>query len=293
MRQYIYEPHQVGLKEWPAGVLRLDFEQTTNPKDADVFVYPGALHEVTPQQWARLPYMQGNESRHVGFHCSDNEQLYGLPSLFIRCNTREWYFPSDPNTISFPWPVEQFAECIEPPANGFKYDVSFHGWLSSAARVQSSEACKHSGRIKCDIAQYNDFTGYIYYEPEGIRRRGEFRRSMKESRLALCPESIPGVFPYRFFEAMSAGRIPILVGSGYVYPFAEEIPYNDFVIRVPTDQARKTADYAAEYLASHTDDEIIERGRMARKYWERFLNRDEWVRLMSYAVEKKLSAVCA
>lgn len=293
MRQFIYQPHHAGLSAWPQGTLRLEgMEITDIPEAADVFVIPGALTAIfrDANDLRRLTYFAGRENRHVAFDCSDNEPLYRLPCLFIRCNTRTWYFQRDPNTVAWPWPVENFAECVEVPDGGFRYDVSFQGWLSSKARRESVECFSRDRGLKCDMAAYSDFCGYIYDTPEGVRRRAEFRRSMRESRIALCPESIPGVLPYRFFEAMSAGRIPLLVGSCYVLPFAEEISYADFTITVESAGAAHVNHAVHEFLSKHSDAEIAERGKLARAMWEKWLDREKWPALMAYAVEKQINA---
>lgn len=287
LKAYSYRPEEAGLTRWPEGTLRLNAESVDTPHRADVIIYPGALHGLTAAHLGRLPWFSENEHKHVFFHCSDVELLYGQPSMFIRCNTRTWYYQQDPNTIAWPWPVEDYSECISPD---FKYDVSFQGWNWSDARKQSVESCRQSG-LNCDIATYNDFCGYIYSTPEGVRRRAEFRRSMRESRLMLCPESIPGVLPYRFFEAMSAGRIAVLVGSDYCLPFADEIPYDRFTIQVSREKASSVASVMIQYLLYTSEAELIERGKEARQYWDTFLNRDKYVATMTYAVEKKLKSL--
>jgi len=292
MKLYIYSPTEAGLTgDWPSGQLRLEGTVVTNPIDADVFVVPGALH-MFKAAWEldRLKYMKvpGAAQRHVFFHCSDDEVQYGKPCMFIRCNTRPWNLISDPNTISWAWPVEDYSECIAPPTDGFKYDVSFQGWNWSDVRKMSTGACRASS-LNLDFATYSNFSGYLtdpnhptYDLKENDRRRREFRRSMKESRVALCPESIPGVFPYRFFEAMSAGRVPVLVGSGFVFPFAS------FTIFVDREEARLTADVIADRLRKFSDSDLVEMGMLARQYWERYLDSRRWPSLMTLAVEKAL-----
>jgi hypothetical protein len=297
MKQYIYTPAEAGLghQYWPSGELRLNGEIVTDPNNADVFVVPGALH-MFKAAWEldRFKYMKGNESRHVFFHCSDDEVRYGKQCMFIRCNTRPWNLVDDPNTISWPWPVEDYAECLEVPTDGFKYDVSFQGWNWSDVRKIATSVCRASN-LKLDFATYNDFFGYLdnpnhpnYNMAELVRRRAEFRRSMRESRVALCPESIPGVFPYRFFEAMSAGCVPVLIGSDFVFPFADDIYYPLFTIYVSRENARFTAEIISQHLAKRSDDELIEMGRVARKYWEKYLDSRRWPELMTCAVERKL-----
>lgn len=297
MKQFVYAPQDAGLAEWPSGTLRLGgIEVTENPDGAAVFVCPGSIRiferscgVLDMAKLSRLPYFNGRESRHVFFDVSDNfTRALNLPIIFIRCDVRKWMLPHDVNTIQVAWPVEDYSECIDVPAGGFKYAVSFHGWLSTETRGLAAEACKNDSRFESDVAMYSDFTGYIYDTPEGIRRRREFRRSMKESRIALCPESIPGVLPYRFFEAMSAGRVPLLVGSDYVLPFGEEIDYSAFTLFCERDAAKDANRIAMEFCGKTSDAEFIERGKLARQAWEKWLDRDKWPSLMAYAVRKSL-----
>lgn len=293
MKQFIYSPSDVGIAEWPSGILRLEgAEVTTDPNDADVFVIPGCLTIFKDDlgRVDRLPHMAGRENRHVFFDVSDHfTKALNRQWIIIRCDARDWMLPDDPNTINFAWPVEDYSECIELPEGGFKYDVSGHMWTSTQTRIDSAHSCWDNKGLNCDISLYSDFTGYIYYEPEGIRRRAEFRRSMKESRIALCPESIPGVFPYRFFEAMSAGRVPLLIGSEFVFPFADEIPYDEFIVRLPRSAAGQAGEAVLNVIKTMSDQELVERGREARKYWELYLDSRKWASLMFGAVEKKLA----
>jgi len=239
-----------------------------------------------------LPYFKGNEERHAFFDVSDNfKTAINLPIIFIKCDQRTWMRASDINTIQIAWPVEDYSNCIEPPPEGFQADISFHGWLSTTTRRESSASCINNPEIRCDMACYSDFTGYIFYEPEGLRRRAAFRASMKRSRMALCPESIPGVLPYRFFEAMSAGRVPLLVSSDYVLPFADEIDYSSFVRFCERDNAKNADKIALEFVGKTPTEEIIEMGKLAREAWVKWCDPRLWSRLHAYAVQKLLTRV--
>lgn len=285
------------MTAWPPGELRLEgIEITGNPGVADIFVCPGSLALFRdPASLRKLRYFDGSPERHVFFDVSDHETQYHQPSIFIRCNLRPFNLAADPNSIQFPWPVEDYESCVEVPEGGFRHDVSFQGWISSEVRKQSAAACLGNQSLKCDIATYPDFCGYLHdratnqWTAEGVRRRAEFRRSMKESRIALCPESIPGVFPYRFFEAMSAGRVPLLVGSDFVFPFADDIPYADFSVTCPRKDAHSADKYAMQIISEFSDRQLIEKGSQARRYWMEFLNSADWPKTMARAVEKSIS----
>ena len=291
LRAYFYAAKEVGMSEWPSGQLRFDntIHVVKDPEGADIFACPGPLSLFQdPNKLDLFPHMKDAEQRHVFFDVADRTTMFnGKSCVFIRCNLTTELLQSDPNSISWPWPVEDFSECIEPPEGGFKYDVSFQGWVGSPTRYQSVNACLQNPAITRDIQTYPDFTGYIYETPEGIRRRKEFRRSMKESRLALCPESGKGILPYRFYEAMSAGRVPVCVSSDHVFPFEDEIPYDEFVLKIPRDKAHVTGQCIREFLDQHSDDDIIAKGAKARSWWVQRLNREDWPQTMAYAVRKK------
>lgn len=301
LKAYVYAAQECGRDSWPSGELRLEGAITVeHPNDADVFVVPGAMFLFKDDftKLDRLPYMAGRENRHVMFDVSDYiTQSLHRQWIMLRCDIRDWMLKDDPNAISIAWPVEDYAECVELPEGGFKYDVTFRGWLSTDTRIASSNACKNRPTLKCDIEQYADFTGYLTPDnPEYHRRRAEFRRGMKESRIALCPESIPGVFPYRFFEAMSAGRVPLLIGSDFVFPFRDEINYQEFIFELARPSAHLAGDLIEQLLKDFSNDELIEMGRKARKHWESHLNSAHWPSLMQRAVEKqldKMGVVCS
>lgn len=300
MKQYVYRPSDLGLSAWPQGELRLEgIEKTDDPSEADLLVLPAALSNFGNDSAAleRIPFLSGRPDRLVCFDVSDFDTVFTVRDpILIRCNVKPFMRAGHPNTIAWPWPVDDFASCVPLPAGGFEFDVSFQGWMSTAVRRESSHSCRVDPRLHADVAQYNDFAGYLYDKVTGLptaewlRRHAEFRRSMQASRIALCPESIAGVLPYRFFEALSAGRVPMLVGSGYELPFADRIPYQDFIIECPADRAERACDYVWSFVDSLRDDQIVEMGLIARHYWTRYLNRDDWPRRMAEEVIRSLEA---
>lgn len=303
MKQFIYEPQHAGLSAWPSGTLRLEgIEVTEDPKAADVFVVPGhiRLFEKRPgildiEKLNRLPYFKGNEHRTALFDVSDNFTMpTHLPILFIRCDARSWMTDHDTGTIQMAWPVSDLGECVDLPEGGFRADIGFHGWVSSLVRRVSVESCLNTEGLKTDIEGHKDFYGYLQdSDPEQHRRRGNFLRSLKESRLQLCGESIEGVFPYRFWETLSAGRVPLLIGSDFVFPFQDEIDYDQFTVKCPRIDAPAAGQIALDFVRGRTDQEILAMGKLAREAWVKFCDSRNWPQLHAYAVQKKLGVLVA
>ncbi len=305
MKQYVFKPSDLGRESWPSGELRLEgIEKTDDPSLADIFVLPASLTNFVgdPDALGRLPFIKGKEDRLVAFDVSDHETMFPAvrDAILIRCNTRPWYFSHHPNTISYAWPVQDFSDCVNVPETGFKFDVSFQGWLSSETRIKATRSCRENSDLKSDIATYSDFAGYLtdknsptYSPQEWDRRWNEHKRSMRESRVVLCPESIPGVFPYRFLESLSAGRVPLLVGTDFVFPFSDRIPYSQFILTLPREHAANAGALIREFIRTTADEQIIEMGRKARHYWKAYLDSADWPRTMAMAVREKLQTVSA
>jgi len=295
LRAYTYKPQEAGFQKWPEGILRLNNTFSVDkPEDADVFIFPPSLMNVQERgRVANLPYMNGREERHIFFDVSDFDQTYELKCLFIRCNLKRHMREADPNSIPWAWPVCNYPDVAEVPAEGFKYDVSFHGWLSTKTRIEAINSCLANPKLKTDSAQYTDFYGYVERDnkPEADRRMAAYKLSMKHSRIGLCGESIPGVFPYRFFEAMSMGRVAMLFSSDYNLPFQDEIPWDKIVLRYPREESPHAGTLVQNFINSHSDEVIINMGRQAREYWVKYLNRDDWPTTMTMAVESKLRQI--
>lgn len=235
-----------------------------------------------------------DERRVVAYDCSDEEEDYQLhPNcLFIRCSAKGWYVRRMPRTISWAWPVEDLGKCQPIPEVGFAYDVGFHGWLSSNVRNHSVDSVTHWERnnkdIKFDCATYKDFYGYIENTPEGRRRRGEFLRSLQECKLQLTPCSIHNVFPYRFFEAMSAGRVPVLFCTDYVLPFKDKIDWDGCTFRYDADKSPEAGNIVKTILNKYSTEQLVEMGAKGREAWLKWLNRDKFNDLFKIAIEERM-----
>jgi hypothetical protein len=139
-----------------------------------------------------------------------------------------------------------------------------------------------------DFYGTNEFYGYIERDrPEDAKVRKElFKSSLKNCLVQLTPCSIWNVFPYRMYEAMSAGRVPMLFCHDYCLPFTDKIDWDKCIVKFDVQQAPDAGPLIQEWLSHHTENEIIEMGRYGRNMWETWLNRDRYPELMTQAVEE-------
>lgn len=281
--------------------LRINGEKVEKPEDADVVLIPLSPRtevndSMTPELWVKIVNALSIDPRRLAsFDCSDFDFQTDqhADGMFIRCNLKSWHKRRMPKSIAWPWPVGDFKDIIDPPADGFKYDVSGHMWLSSNVRHHACESVGFyaaRGVIKADLVTRKEFYGYIERdEPERAKLlMAAFKKSMQESRVALCPRSIAEVFPYRFYEAMSAGRVPVLICDDHQFPFREEIPYEEFCILLPEVECGNAGLRVAQEIQNLGTERLISMGLRARVMWEKWLNRDKWTELFTYAIEKAL-----
>lgn len=299
MKGYIYTPEELKLPQFSDGILRLCVEQVHAPEEADIFICPEPLFKFTDKNAiSRFPHYYNITSPvaykrlapHVFLDLSEHFTTYDVNDpIFISAALTKSRLESYPNSISWPWPVKDYSDCLI-PVGGFRHDVTFHGWLSCLARKVSVRACQRNPELKSDIATYPNFFGYQSSD-EMARRDGLYRRGMKSSRVVLTGESIPGVLPYRFFEAMSAGRCQVYIGRDFTLPFADRIDYHDFVSFLDLDAADEADHAVKDWITRYPDSVLVEKGQRARAAWEHWLQPDCWFNLMTLAVEEKVKEI--
>ncbi len=284
MKVFYYRPEHIGLAQFPSGEMRLKGTQEVGPDEADVFVLPPILHHFKKEQIYALPYLRGNELRHVFWNCGDDQQTwYDLPCLFIRCDATKQIVAHDPNTVGWAWPVDDLYRPPEP----FEYDVVFQGWASTDLTNVVVESVRRAG-LKAHLQTHDFFWGYHSEDPAYAHYRTSFLDTLSRSRLSLVPRSIPGTLRYRFLESISMGRVPVLLCDGAVLPFSDEIDWAKCCIVIEERDAGNVGDILIDWLKQHSDETIRAMGNYGREMWDQWLNRDKWSNLFTYAVGKHL-----
>jgi hypothetical protein len=278
-------------------------EHVENVHDADVIMVPMILFNLMRANIdiRRLKYMTGDLKRkHVFCDVADYFETWpDLDCIFLRGALTAKMLHANPRSMNLAWPISGSGE-FDPtlPPGGIKYLVSFHGWVRGEAslRGRAVQSCQARLGSRADLATYADFYGYLAGQPEGIRRQREFKRSMRESIFALCPASITagpddgrgGVYPYRMFEAMAAGRVPILIVSEHVEPRPDVVHYADFCYAIPERDVDGVGDYI-EALSRQQDPAFyLAKGALARKAYYDHLDDRQWSRIMREMVVAQL-----
>jgi len=282
---------------FPAG----SYEPVADPRAADV-ILPGVdlFALKSREEFLRVPCVREHEARTAHFDCADNYAAYKSTAILVRGNLSRERLADSPNSVAWPWPTEDFrAHGVQAATPGaFSHDVGFHGWDYSDTCKAAIQSCQRTFGERFDLAAYHDFAGYLWKDgkplPEFTRRREGFVASLARCRVQLCAESIPGVLRYRVTETMSAGRVPVIVGTGAVLPWADEVPWREVVVFIEASDAGHAGERIAEFLARTPDDVLARMGERGREAWLRWLDvrhAEKGPALMHEAIERKARAL--
>lgn len=317
LKKYIYSDDEVGVPwpgpdadfilpdgrkkydvEWPRFVWYAlpGFEETDDPEQADIFVMRQRL--IWVDDITRLPYLRGNEERHVFFDLGSDgaskcfRSFPGIPAIFLRAVCSDEMLERNPTTVAWPWPVDDMGKYVPLPEGGFRYDVVFQGQAYQVGNEGGRALLKSVRRagLNVHIRETPSFYGTMPWGTvEKARLRQEFQESMSGARLSLCPIShAHKVIRYRFYEALSMGRVPVLFCDGCMPALADRIDYTRCIVRLDQCNVVNAGELLKDWLADHDDKEIVEMGSYGRAMWERWLKREHWAELVEMVVREKL-----
>jgi len=97
---------------------------------------------------------------------------------------------------------------------------------------------------------------------------------MNQSIATLCPRGF-GVQSIRFFETMSACRIPILISDNYVLPLQDKINYSKFIYQIEEQEIMKSSDEISAFFKANNKDQMKKRCKLGRDVWERYFSKSK------------------
>lgn len=277
---YLYQPNRqyyLGPRHncWriPTGLI----QTTTDPESADYFLLPEDLRrlqidlgiEAVKLFVEALPYYQQLPEKHIFWSSHDDPRSPQPTALFCKtsvCRQEPGRF------ITVPYPVEDlgsygnFNEPDQPV-----WQTCFVGYPgSSPLREQLLLAVATDQRLTSRLDIAPKFHSHLDQATRNERRK-RYLDIMRASLTVLCPRG-DGMNSIRFYEALSMGRIPILISDGCVLPFEELICYDRFVIRIAEQDVCHTPELIEEWIRQKkSTDDIMQRCREAREAWEQLL----------------------
>jgi len=132
-------------------------------------------------------------------------------------------------------------------------------------RVDAMQVLERDSRIKTDFIG----RGTAGLQP-GVQgdRRHQFLENLQRNAYALCVRGADN-YSWRFYEALSLGKIPILIDTDCMLPLEDEIPWNQFIVRVPSTRLQELPDRLWEWHSRLSQSEFCDVQRQLRLLFER------------------------
>lgn len=134
-------------------------------------------------------------------------------------------------------------------------------------------------RLEADtrIESYFDITNALpdYYHPDNIYREkleNMFVENISKCDYALCVRA-NGNYSGRFYMALNAGRIPVVVDTDVTLPFESQL----HVVKVPVTALDKIGDFIVEHFEKTSDRDFMEMKRQNRETYNQFLAPDKFI----------------
>ncbi len=115
----------------------------------------------------------------------------------------------------------------------------------------------------------------IGLDPKQARK--EYRDNMMESDFILAPKG-DGNYSVRFYEALSLGRVPILIDTDCPLPLYKDIDYSKFILKVSYKDIDRLDSIVSDFYGKISDEDWINIQKSARYVFEHFLKIDAFFR---------------
>jgi hypothetical protein len=104
--------------------------------------------------------------------------------------------------------------------------IGFCGQVHKKYRKKLISTFENSSLVNCRFVKRNAFWGG---KPQDAGLMTDFWNNMLQNQFALAPRG-GGNFSMRFYQALSVGRIPVLINTNMTLPFSNLIPWKDFIV---------------------------------------------------------------
>ena len=269
-------------------------EIVDNPAEADYHLIPHDFYRIEKERTYLkrvVARAKDFDKKIIIFDYSDYDSLIDVENSII-FRTSGYRYKKTPNEIIMPPFVEDLGResGITARSKGDKPVVGFCGWadfdswrrraryiiriafvefwafLSNSAysshkpglyfRRACLAALRSSSLVKSNFLIRKTFSAHshsISTDPSVARR--EYIENMKNSDFILSPKG-DGNYSMRFYEALSLGRVPLLIDTETILPLEEEIDYSSFVLRVSCKDIKRLPNIVSDFYSSVNEDKF-------------------------------------
>ena len=153
-------------------------------------------------------------------------------------------------------------------------------------RKKALNVLKKSNLVESNFLIRDSFSGHVSTMKLDVdEARKAYIENMVNSDFALAVKG-GGNNSLRFYEALSLGRIPLLVDTDCVLPLEDKINYKEFVLFVDYRDMNKLDMAAADFYNKMSNENFVEKQKKAREVFAKYLCIDSFFKQIPGILEK-------
>lgn len=259
-----YDPyHRADWEEriagWMAGAPDV-VERAARPADAEFIIEPEQSHSfLGGRVFTVAPQSHYHRYPENTFAWDQGDQPTGrLPGLFCSLS-RRLADPTRHRGFCYPLRMNRLVrECAPEEA---KYLFGFSGNVTAPLRARLFSTLAPEGKSGRALLRQTESIFMRIYSPETDTERARFVDDLRQCRFILCPRG-NGLSSIRLFEALEAGRVPVIISDALLLPAC--VDWSACAVVVP----ENSIDQIPALLAAREAD-WPRLARRARREWER------------------------
>jgi hypothetical protein len=138
-------------------------------------------------------------------------------------------------------------------------------------RSRAMEVLVADARVKTNFILRKTFLGHVVHSADESDSRLEFVRNMASSDYILCARGA-GNYSWRLYEALSCGRIPLLVDTDCALPLPGKFDWNRLCVKVDYRDVGRIANIVHEDYSRMSPRSLQERQRECHAQWRAHLS---------------------
>ena len=171
--------------------------------------------------------------RVIAFYCDDSSEKFNIPKNLIIFRTSLFKTKKGSQERSMPAIVADHMPCNMVLSDKVENKtISYCGHLLHNRDLQLSHLSSIYDKVNIKTRE-----GFWAPGVNKIQARREYYNNLLSGGFAFCSRGA-GNFSYRFYEALSFGRIPILIDTDCELPFERDnnIQWDNHIIRIPENE---------------------------------------------------------
>lgn len=165
------------------------------------------------------------------FLVTDDCESFMVPKNIHVYRTSLLKSAKSPNEYLLPYIWEGLSEPFAPLKRTMKPRVGFCG-LVSPYRIKTLQLFEQDVHFDTHYILRNTFWGGKPNDPQVVR---DYQENMRNTHFNICNRG-KGNFAIRFYQTLSAGRIPIVLNTDLVLPLEQHIDWNQIIVLADTEE---------------------------------------------------------